>query len=54
MLELVVLIVLGLAVAVLGVRLGMLISPRIAKLDDRLSRTEEAPERDGDRGTTGR
>ena len=40
--------------AVVGIRLGMLLAPRIARLDDRMARDEEADERDGDGRTTGR
>jgi uncharacterized membrane protein len=40
--------------AVVGFRLGMLLAPRMTRLDDRMARDEEADERDGDGRTTGR
>jgi hypothetical protein len=40
--------------AVVGIRLGMLLAPRIARLDDRMARDEEADDGDGDGRTTGR
>ena len=43
--ELALVVLIALVVGVVGVGFGMLLAPRIARLDDRLGRDEEADER---------
>ena len=47
--DLFVVVMIVIVTAVVGVTLGMLIAPRLGRLDDRMHRHEEADERDGDR-----